>query len=189
MDLGTSRRWWDLIAKNGLSPVASTDDVVLLLRGPPAVELCSRTEARPEDSEPATFGDSLACLGYDRATAPVAPGGVVPIRTYWMRTGAVPDLQLAEIVVLGPDGAPLLRRLHFLGYTIYPPREWAEREVVRETYRLQLPRGTKPGPYRVLLRLSCVHRPGVLPTRPATGTDGFADIGGFEVAAQGSPGG
>jgi uncharacterized membrane protein len=189
VDLGTARRWWDLIAKNGLSPVASADDVVLLLRGAPAADLCSRTEAQPEQPAPVTFGDSLVCLGHDRAPAPVASGGIVPIRTYWLRTGAVPDLQLAEIVVVDRGGAPLLRRLHFLGYTIHPPREWADREVVRETYRLQLPRTTKPGRYGILLRLSGVLRPGVLPTRPATGTDGFVEIGGFEVVAPGSPGG
>jgi hypothetical protein len=81
------------------------------------------------------------------------PGGTVTVRTCWRRRGLIDRFYQTRFDLVDAAGRSALERRRDLGYLVWPPHVWAENAVMRETYRLVLNDGLRPGDYHVVLRV------------------------------------
>jgi uncharacterized membrane protein len=152
VNAGTSARWRELRSANHLAPVASAGDNVLFLRGAAdSVELCAPTHAAPRFARRVVYDGQLQFLGSDSLAAGDI-GGVIAISTYWRRTASLRSFFLTEIVLVDPAHQDACQVLRHLGYTFYPPPDWALEQTVRENYNMIVPLDLSPGIYELRMR-------------------------------------
>jgi hypothetical protein len=116
-----------------------------------ALEAEPRAFTPPEVGFPlqATFGDTIALLGFDLTSLTAKRGESIQLTLYWQAL-APPGrsykvfahlLDTSGNAVAQHDGIP-----HGWGY---PTSEWHAGEIVRDRIRLLLPADTPPGHYRL----------------------------------------
>lgn len=154
VDDGTAARWAELRAANGLVPVDAADDLVLFARGvADTITLWSVAEPRARREPPVVYDGEIAFLGSEQDGATVAPGGVLPLRTYWRRVRPTERFHLTEFVLVDAENRPQFQLWRYLGYTQHPAATWPEGASVCETYRLAIPPDLAPGRYHLGARL------------------------------------
>lgn len=154
VDDGTSARWRELIASNGLAPVASADDLVLWAGGTTdSTVLWSEGEPRRPRAHPVVYDGEVAFMGSEADTSVVPAGGLLPLRTFWRRVAPTQRFHLTEFVLVDAANRPQFQLWRYLGYTLHPAAEWPEGASVCETYRLAIPPDLAPGRYHLGARL------------------------------------
>lgn len=139
---------------NNLRVVDAAGDVVLLLRdGEPALDLCETGDFSPEVRRPVGYNRQVMFLGRDRFAGDVEPGGRLPLRTYWRRTGAVERIYSMQLLLLDGDGRVAFGHQRWIGYSFFPAHDWPYETTVRETFNLVVPNDVKPGNYVLCLRV------------------------------------
>ena len=81
---------------------------------------------------------------------------LLPVYAFWKRVvdrEKVDRVYLEEIALLDEVGRPAARVMRYIGYTLYPARDWSTGAVVRENYNLVIPDSVPPGRYTLVLRV------------------------------------
>ncbi len=103
-------------------------------------------------SHPANFGDQIDLLGYDLAPRSIKPGETLLLTAYWQARRPLETAYSALVHLVDQRGRLYTGQdnLHPGGL---PARQWAPWGFVRDPHRLQVPFGTPPGDYLLLLGL------------------------------------
>ena len=153
-DSTTSRRWGELIRANGLRAADAAEDLVLFLRAPAdTMELIRTGEFVPGLPRRIAYDRQLLFLGSDAPEDSAGAGSLFTFRTYWQRPAPVDRMFLTEFLLVDRAGRPVCQVWRYLGYTMFPPPDWPEGAMARETYRLVIPPGTPGGRYFLGMRL------------------------------------
>src|SRR5262245_15270654 len=97
-DRGTARRLHGLIERNRLGMVAAAGDLFLFLRdAPDSVRLWQEGEAPIAHPQRVVFDRQLAYLGDEYLADTVAPGGLLPVRTYWRKVAPTDSLYILQL--------------------------------------------------------------------------------------------
>jgi uncharacterized membrane protein len=157
-DAGAMERFRALIARDSLRPVDAIDDLVLYLRAPrDTLELLGVVDTPPSSSARVIYDAQLEFAGCDIDTPRVARGGAVTFRTYWRRVGPVDRVFLTRLWVIDPHGKVALFRTRYLGYGLQTADRWPAGSMVRESYRLGLPRSLESGTYPLVMQVVETH--------------------------------
>ena len=166
VDSASGARLRRLIALNRLVPVASVNDDVLFIAGArDSAELVSFGATAPRGARRVTFDDVLTSLGGDVPRTTEA-GAVLPIRSFWRRAGAVRGVYQAEFMLSNSADSACVDVTRMIGYLIQPVADWPAGAVVRETYRLALPRDLPAGAYALGVRIEHLDGERVWSARP-----------------------
>ncbi len=190
VDLGTGQRLRDLIALNGLSTAAAPGPLVLYLAGQSraadSVETWSAGRFAISNARRREYDHELTFLGSDLGPARAAPGGMLPVRTYWERSAPADRVFMMVFVLLDQRVTPVFHESAFIGSLVNPVHLWPAGTMVRATDRLILPERLEPGRYTLALgvaawrdgalRRSASDGPGPPPGPP------LLDLGTIEVA-------
>jgi uncharacterized membrane protein len=95
------------------------------------------------------FDDTLELLSYSVKDASVAGGETIDLTFFWeVRRKTGRDYWL-YIAFFDPAGKNSYQAVHPLCYKIYPTQLWQTNEIVREEYRVSVPRSLQKGFYRL----------------------------------------
>ena len=153
-DLGTGGRLRELVRRNRLVLAEVVGDLMLYLREPGAGETPTAPAGPSGTSAPrVVFDGQLAFLGAALASRAVPADGVLEFETRWRRAGTIDRLYITEWLVIDAAGGIRIQRQHPLGYMIEPPGDWPPGTDFRESFRLPLWRGARPGSYGLAMRV------------------------------------
>jgi hypothetical protein len=151
---GTADRWRRLEESNALGPAEAREDLVLdLASTPDTAELVTIGVPVAVNPRATKYGSRLALLGANPAPARARAGDVLDFGALWTRIGSGSELLLEECALVDDSGRMAVYRLRYIGYTRAPVESWPLGVVVRERYRLALPRELPPGRYVLALRV------------------------------------
>jgi hypothetical protein len=147
-----------LLELNRLAPVDSAGDAVLFLKDAKEPHpLWETGDFVPDFSRRTSYNGQLMFLGWDRLPEAVLPGGRLPIRTLWKRTGGFGGAAFryyrTQFILLDEGGTQTLSVDRRIGYTFYPVHDWPAGRTVRERYNLVIDETIPPGRYTLGLRL------------------------------------
>ncbi len=143
-----------LLEVNRLAPVEAAGDALLFLRdAKEPITLWETGDFTPDSRRRVDYNGQLLLLGWDALPAAAAPGGTLPVRTLWRRSGDVNRYYLSQFAFFGPAGERIFLMPRRIGYTIYPPQDWPRERVVREHYNLIVPSDVTPGAWAVMMRV------------------------------------
>jgi hypothetical protein len=143
---------------NGLAPVESAGDVVLLQRdAKEPIELWKVGDDAVRNPYRVVYEGQLILHGRELAAGAFRPGDLVPLRMWWSRTGPANRLKfyIENFVLVGEDGTFVLGPMRYIGYNLFPVHDWPGDTPVREDYRMILPEGMKPGNYVLGMMMTC----------------------------------
>ncbi len=155
-------RMRQLLEKNRLVAEDSAGDMILFLRGPSpglgasptqAQPLWETGEATPPNRRRVDYNGQLSLLGWDDLPTAVAPGGRLPVRTYWRRTAEADRFYHTQFILIDDAGTGAFAMQRRIGYVFYPVHDWPRDAVVRDLYRLVVPLDVPRGSYRLGLRV------------------------------------
>jgi uncharacterized membrane protein len=157
-DLGTSGRCRELLRRNRLGLVDAAGDLLLYLReAPDSVELWREGETTVARPSRVVFDRQLAYLGDEYLATSVAPGGLLPLRTFWRKVAPTDSLYVLQFTVYDAFGKSAFATMRYLGYMLHPAGDWPDTTMVRETYRMVIPDDAKPGTYMLGMRVGRRH--------------------------------
>ena len=152
---GTPLRMRDLVARNDLRPVDAAGDLLLFVRAATdTVELIRVGAPPPAKVRSVTYDQQLAFRGFSLPESSVAVTGLLPVETQWQRVAQVDRHFMTQLVLQDAGGSVVFSVLRQLGYLVYPVAEWPADAPVRETYRMVIPAGVRPGVYALGLRVA-----------------------------------
>jgi hypothetical protein len=93
--------------------------------------------------------DVAQLLGYDLATAFVAPGGTLRLALYWQAAGEPTVDYTVFTHLIGPDGQIRAQRDRIPEQGARPTSGWLKGEIIRDDYDLQVGSDAPPGSYYV----------------------------------------
>jgi 4-amino-4-deoxy-L-arabinose transferase-like glycosyltransferase len=112
------------------------------------------TDARAHPEQPcqAEFNSLIQLLGFDASLTNVRPGDTLSIQLTWQALATMERRYTAFVHLVGPDtpatGSPLWAQDdHEPGYATYATDRWFQREVVMDTFTLQVPADAIFGTY------------------------------------------
>jgi uncharacterized membrane protein len=153
-DLRTSGRCRELLKRNRLGLVDAAGDLLLYLRDvPDSVDLWHQGETTVTHPQRVVFDRQLAYLGDEYLSATVAPGGLLPLRTFWRKVAPTDSLYVLQLTAFDAFGKSAFATMRYLGYMLHPAGDWPDTTMVRETYRLVVPDDAKPGTYMLGMRV------------------------------------
>jgi len=189
LDLGSAARMRDLVAVNGLRPVAAVGGLSLWMEdgGAPADSTARVAIAAPATAPPGlVFDGALVYEGAALAPARGTPGGLLTVRARWRRVAPVARLYVAGFVLTDARGGTALAAPSLVGGLLDPVHLWPAGVPVTATDRLVLPRDLAPGRYSVGLRLGAWDgRTLALAAgddRALAARHGLVDLGTIEIA-------
>ncbi len=150
----TGERFRGMIERNRLGLVGAAGDLLLYLRGAPdSVRLWQVGEAPVANPYRVVFDRQLAYLGDEYLESTVAPGGLLPIRTYWRKVAPTDSLYVLQFTAYDAAERAAFSHMRYLGYMLHPAGEWPETTMVAETWRMVIPDDAKPGTYMLGMRV------------------------------------
>jgi uncharacterized membrane protein len=153
-DRGTAERFRGLIERNRLGLVAASGDILLYLRdAPDSVSLWHEGESPIARPQRVVFDRQIAFLGDDLPDTTVAPGGRLPLRTFWRRVAPTDSLFMLQLSAYDAREQQVFSVIRHLGYMQHPAGAWPETTMVAETYRMVIPDDMKPGTYMLGMRV------------------------------------
>jgi len=153
-DLGTSARLHELLERNRLGLVDAAGDNLLFLRdAPDSVSLWSQGERPVPAPHRVTFDGQLAYLGDELMATTVAPGGRLPLRTFWRKAAPTESLYVLQFTAFDAAGKSAFATMRYLGYMLHPAGDWPDTTMVYETYRMIVPDDAAPGTYMLGMRV------------------------------------
>lgn len=153
-DLGTSGRCRELLRRNRLGLVDAAGDLMLYLRdAPDSVDLWREGETPIARPYRVVFDRQLAYLGDEYLATTVAPGGLLPLRTFWRKVAPTDSLYVLQLTAYDAFDKPAFATMRYLGYMLHPAGDWPDTTMVRETYRMVIPDDAKPGTYMLGMRV------------------------------------
>ncbi len=151
---GTSARFRGLIERNRLGLVGAAGDLLLYLRdAPDSVRIWQVGEALVANPYRVVFDRQLAYLGDEYLASAVAPGGLLPIRTFWRKVAPTDSLYVLQFTAYDAREKAAFSHMHYLGYMLHPAGEWPDTTMVAETWRMVIPDDAKPGIYMLGMRV------------------------------------
>ncbi|MCB2186059.1 MAG: tetratricopeptide repeat protein [Deltaproteobacteria bacterium] len=106
---------------------------------------------RPSLFHESRFAEGLTLLGYDLDATQVAPGGHLDVSYYWKAYDQVPMNYYVFVHLGGPDKTLIFD--HLLDHGRVNMTELEPGQVVREDYRIEVPKDTPPGAYTLIVGL------------------------------------
>lgn len=153
-DRGTAGRLQRLIERNRLGLVAAAGDLFLYLRdAPDRVRWWQVGEAPVASPQRVVFDRQLAYLGDEYLAGAVAPGGLLPIRTFWRKVAPTDSLYIVQLTAYDAGERAAFSHMHYLGIMLHPAGEWPDTTMVAETYRMVIPDDVRPGTYMLGMRV------------------------------------
>ncbi|MBI1797859.1 MAG: DUF2079 domain-containing protein [Candidatus Eisenbacteria bacterium] len=147
-DPGTAARCARLRAENRLGLVAAAGDLMLFLRdAPDSVALWQDGEQPLPNPHRVVFDRQLAFLGNALLATSVAPGGLLPMDTYWRRVAPTDSLYVIRLAAYDASGHAVFAHMRDLGYMLHPASTWRDTTMMRERYALIVPDDAPPGTY------------------------------------------
>jgi hypothetical protein len=101
----------------------------------------------------ARFGDRIALLGFDLADPETPAGETALLDLDWLALGPLSDDYGMQVALQDADGQTVASWTRPLAAESHPSSSWQAGEYVRGRHRLDLPRETAPGSYRLHLTL------------------------------------
>ena len=153
-DPGTGARCRELLRRNHLGLVDVAGDLMLYLReAPDSVELWREGETAVPRPHRIVFDRQLAYLGDEYLSTTAAPGGLLPLRTFWRKVAPTDSLYVLQLTAYDAFGKSAFATMRYLGYMLHPAGDWPDTTMVRETYRMVIPDDAKPGTYMLGMRV------------------------------------
>lgn len=153
-DRTTDDRFNGMIERNRLGLVGAAGDLLLFLRdAPDSVRLWQVGEAPVANRYRVTFDRQLAYLGDEYLASTVAPGGLMPIRTFWRKVAPTDSLYVLQFTAYDSAEKAAFSYMRYLGYMMHPAGEWPDTTMVAETWRMVIPDDAKPGTYMLGMRV------------------------------------
>ena len=151
---GTAGRYRQLLRRNRLGLVDAAGDMLLFLRdAPDSVELWREGERPVADPQRVVFDRQLAFLGSEFLSRTVAPGGQLPVRTFWRKVAPTDSLYVLQFTAFDDAQRPAFAIMRHLGYMLHPAGTWPDTMMVRESYRMIVPDDATPGRYMLGMRV------------------------------------
>lgn len=154
VDARTGERIRALVRGHGLALVDAAGDNLCFRAGAPDTLRLLRFDAPPAAAERAiTFDGALRFAGDDLAAGPVAPGGLLTLRTTWRRMAPTGTSYWMQLAAYDERGHAAFARTRPLGYLVQPVGDWPDTVRVGETYRLIVPADCPAGTYMLGMRV------------------------------------
>jgi hypothetical protein len=145
-------------------PLADPTGIDWFWVGPPPTD--------PQVPVEALWQTGITLLGYDELPATLTPDAALPVRLVWTTQQPVTDTFTIFLHLVGPDGAILAQVDRPPEGGFYPTTGWRARELIADTYLLQLPHALPEGTYQLVVG---IYRPDTLERAPlADGDDHLA---------------
>lgn len=133
----------------------STSTAVSFTLPPISVVTRQRSFAPPkmQQQSDAQFGApvSIALLGYDLPTTNVAAGKPLPVTFYWQQQRAMSIDYTVFVQLLNAEGRLVAQMDQQPHQGEAPTSGWLDKEVIVDSYTLQLPAELTPGTYRLIV--------------------------------------
>lgn len=121
---------------------------------------------QPQKSLQINFDNQLIFLGYDLLEKPFKPSEVFPITYYWKAQGKMDRNYAIFVHFSRKNSSTFIRKVkqkigfsmddffqhdHFPLQGLYPTDKWLPREIIKESYQVQVPAHLEPGIYEIWL--------------------------------------
>jgi len=157
LDFGSGARLRAVMAERRLVAAAAAGGTLLLLSGArDSLELWKVGATWTRDSLELVADDQLELFGAERRDSIVPAGGVLTIASTWQSIAPPNRRYLAQAWLTRDGRIVFYGRARALGYGIFPPSDWPQGTLVRETYHLLIPDDLTPGTYRPFFNLIAV---------------------------------
>jgi uncharacterized membrane protein len=153
-DRGTRARLVELMTRNRLALTAAAGDVLMFLRdAPDSLRVWEEGETAVPEPARVVFDRQLAFLGAGWTVRSVAPGGLLPIRTFWRRVAPTDSLYVLQLTAYDAMERAAFTHMRYLGYLLHPAGSWTDTTMVSESYRLVIPDDLRSGTYMLGMRV------------------------------------
>ena len=153
-DSGTADRVGRLLRDNHLGLADAAGDILLFLQNAPdRVRVWSEGERPVPIPQRVVFDRQLAFLGNELAASSVAPGGTLPVRTFWRRVASTDSLYVLQFTAFDARERPAFATMRYLGYMLHPPATWPDTTMVCEDWGMVIPDDARPGSYMLGMRV------------------------------------